>query len=83
MNMFTEFDALCSAVATSMIMAPRRMAVRRPKPSVTYGEKGYAQRQPMFCNVMRRHVSSRCILGMGTGSTHLDGVQKPELEVEN
>ena len=41
-------------VAITMIVAPRRTAVRRPTPSVTYGEKGYAERLPMFwCRVVQ------------------------------
>lgn len=54
MNMCTECAALWSAVATSMRAAPRRMAGRRPRPSVTYGAKGYAQSEPMFWRARRR-----------------------------
>ena len=49
MNIPTEWEVVWRMVATIMIDAPKAIAGRRPSPSVTYGEKGYAARAPMFC----------------------------------
>lgn len=54
MNMFTEWEAVWMMVAAHMMEAPRMTAARRPRPSVTYGEKGYAAKQPMFWMALRR-----------------------------
>lgn len=48
MNIPTECDAVCSTVAITISVAPKSTAMRRPRPSVRYAEKGYAARQPMF-----------------------------------
>lgn len=48
MNIPTECDAVWITVATHMIVAPRMTAARRPSPSDTYGENGYAATEPMF-----------------------------------
>ena len=49
MNIPTELDAVWSTVAMHIMTAPKITAARRPSPSETYGEKGYAARHPMFC----------------------------------
>jgi len=48
MNMPIEFDAVCNAVAMTIITDPKKMAPRRPKPSDTYGANGYPASAPMF-----------------------------------
>ncbi len=60
MNIPTELEAVWRTVAMHMITAPKTTAVRRPRPSDMYGEKGYAARHPMFCEYVcqNRHVRS-------------------------
>ena len=48
MNILTDWDAVCSAVAAHMIEAPRKTVGRRPKKSDAYGANGYAASEPIF-----------------------------------
>lgn len=48
MNMPTDCEAVCNIVAPIMMIAPIKIAERRPRPSEIYGENGYAARLPMF-----------------------------------
>ena len=48
MNRPKELEIVCRIVAITMMAAPMKIAVRRPRPSVTYGEMGYAQSEPIF-----------------------------------
>ena len=47
MNICTDCDAVCTAVAASMIVAPRNTAFRRPIPSESHATKGKAAKDPI------------------------------------
>ena len=86
MNMPTEWEAVWRIVATHIMAAPKTTATRRPRPSIMYGENGYAARQPMFCEEKEekeKRVRVLVLVCSGTvcEGTHLDGAQQTELEV--
>ncbi len=79
MNIPTECDAVWITVATHMIVAPRMTAARRPSPSDTYGENGYAATEPMFCE---GHAISCLEYSSWQGDTNLDRTQESKLSGE-
>ena len=48
MNMPTELEAVCNAMAAHIMRAPKNTVGRRPIPSEMYGANGYAAREPIF-----------------------------------
>ena len=69
-----------------IMAAPKTTATRRPRPSIMYGENGYAARQPMFCEgegeeEKRVRVLVLVCSGAVCEGTHLDGTEQTKLGV--